>query len=133
MTEIERLEQEIKEAQSKLKRLKSEKAEGERLSFRKYHMFGDGRFGYFGGSERLVASLRDFVCILSTIHKSTNNDGAQRIDVSIHKTKVKDISEKRLRVCNAFIDEIYPFVSKYVEIFLEIGDDSNQGRIGDSQ
>ena len=121
MNEIERLEQEIKEKQAILKQLKSEKANGERRNFRKYRMFRDDIFKYFSASDHLIAPLRDFILVLSTIHKWKHEDGTESICVCTHKPKVKDADEQRLRVCNNFIDEIHPIVSKYVDIFLEIG------------
>lgn len=128
MSEIERLEQEIKEKKAMLRQLKSEKAKGERLNFQKYRMFRADRFAYFGCSDHLVNPLREFVLVLSTINKNKCEDcTTESIHVSCHKPKVKDIDEQRLRVCNDFIDEIHPIVSKYVDIFLEIGEPHDGG------
>ena len=80
MSEIERLEQEIKEKKAMLRQLKSEKAKGERLNFQKYRMFRADRFAYFGCSDHLVNPLREFVLVLATINKNKilqqlNNEG----------------------------------------------------------
>ena len=118
MTEIEALEQEIREKQAHLRALKKAKRDGEKLCFEKYRKFEENGFDDVCNSDPLVGHLRNFVLALSTVYPHVYQDGRKCLYYHATKVKVCDVSEERIRICNLLIEELYPIISKYVDIFL---------------
>lgn len=118
MTEIELLEQEIREKQAYLRTLKKAKRDGERLCFEKYRKFEENGFDDVFHSDPLIGHLRNFVLALSTVCPRIYQDGRKCLEYKATKIKVCDVSEDKIRICNLLIDELYPIISKYVDIFI---------------
>ena len=117
--EIEQRENSIKEMEEKLKEAKKELRQFEKyrgLKFDLYSNYGGGI--YYKGLARdcFLDTLRKLALyIVGTKNKKGTNVGY--LETGIKSTK--DLSYEETKLCNDFLEEIYPIIAKYMDIVLD--------------
>ena len=117
--EIEQRENSIKKMEEKLKEAKKELKKFEKyrgLKFDLYSNYGGGI--YYKGLAR--DCFRDILRKLALYIVGTKNEKGtnfEYLDIGIKSTK--DLSYEETKLCNDFLEEIYPIIAKYMDIVLD--------------
>jgi hypothetical protein len=106
------MEEKLKQAKKELK--KFEKYKG--LKFDAYRNYGGGKYSKGLACDSFVDVLRKLVLYMAGTTKQKGNN-FDYLDVCIKSTKDLDFTETKL--CNDFLEEIYPLIEKYMDMFLE--------------
>ena len=117
--EIEQRETSIKEMEEKLKEAKKELKKFEKyrgLNFDAYHNYGGGKYHKGLARECFVDALRRLVLYMAGTTKA-KGCSFEHSDISIKSTKDLNFAETKL--CNDFLEEIYPLIEKYMDMFLK--------------
>ena len=117
--EIEQRENSIKEMEERLKEARKELRQFEKyrgLKFDTYRNYGNGK--YFKGLayDCFVDALRRLVLYMAGTTKAEGYD-SKILNMSIKSAK--DLSFEETKLCNDFLEEIYPLIEKYMDMFLE--------------
>lgn len=105
---IKEMEEELKKARKELR--KFDKYRGLKFdSYKEYHeeIYRDGL-----AKESFINVLRSLV-----LHMAGYEDKGGYLDFRIKKSSELNIEE--IKLCNDFLDEIYPIISKYMDSFIE--------------
>lgn len=119
--EIKKLEAEIKEKEEQLKQAKSKMKKYQKYKhfiFSKYKEFGGEK--YPGGLHKdyLIADIRNLARRIVSAKKECTYNG--KFIVSFCDSKaVNSLNAEEIKICNDFIEELYPIVEKYVNIVIE--------------
>lgn len=117
--EIEQRENSIKEMEEKLKEARKELRMFEKyrgLKFDTYREYGNGKYSKGLANDYFVEALRKLVlCMAGTTSEKGNNFGY--LNTKIKSTK--DLNFAEIKLCNDFLDEIYPIIAKYMDIVLD--------------
>ena len=117
--EIEQRENSIKEMEEKLKEAKKELKQFEKYRGLKFDLYSN-----YGGGIYYKGLARD--CFRDTLRKlalyivgTKNKKGVnlEYLDMGIKSTK--DLSCEETKLCNDFLEEIYPIIAKYMDIVLD--------------
>ena len=117
--EIEQRETSIKEMEEKLKEDKKELKKFEKyrgLNFDAYHNYGGGKYHKGLARECFVDALRKLVLYMAG---TTKNEGNNFDYLDMHIKSTKDLNFAETKLCNDFLEEIYPLIEKYIDMFLE--------------
>jgi hypothetical protein len=117
--EIEQRENSIKEMEEKLKEARKELRQFEKyrgLKFDVYREYGSGK--YYNGMARdaFLGALRSLTLYIIGVEKRPSAD-RHCLDFQIKKAAELNFAETKL--CNDFLDEIYPIIEKYMDIVLD--------------
>lgn len=118
MTEIEKLEAEIAEKKEVLRRLKEAEKPGRHLDFRKFYRTSIDGVTEFS-CDPLLHHLRGLAITLSTTHLRTRPNNTRYI-ACLRGVKASELDEAHKRICNAFLDELFPVFEKYANIFAHL-------------
>ena len=121
MTELEKMEAELKELQGKIKRLKEEQAPHFNMSVIDDSISKDYRVM----AEPMKNGLRAFLKYMTTLKVKGNHYG-RYISTANAQPKMCDIGSEKIHLCNDFLTEIQPIIQKYTHLFLEMN--SEEGR-----
>ena len=119
-SEIELLENEIKQTEEKLKQFKAKHKE-----YQKFKGLVFTEFSQYGGKncvggihkERLIKIVRELAKIIVLAKRSNDTE---RFTISFYDcTKVKSLNVLQIKRCNDFIDDLYPILEKHVNIAIE--------------
>ncbi len=117
--EIEQRENSIKEMEKKLKEAKKELRQFEKyrgLKFDAYREYGSGE--YFNGmaKDTFLGALRSLTLYIIGVEKRPSAD-RHYLDFQIKKATELNFAETKL--CNDFLEEIYPIIEKYMDVVLD--------------
>lgn len=115
MTELEKMEAELKELQGKIKRYKEEQSPHFNMSLVDDSIAEDCRVC----CEPMKNGLRLFMKYMTTLTVKTNLCG-QYISTAFTVPKMCDIEKDKIHICNEFLMEIQPIVKKYSQIFMQM-------------
>lgn len=121
MTELEKMEAELKELQGKIKRLKEEQA----LHFNMSVIDDSISKDYRVMAEPMKNGLRAFLKYMTTLKVKGAHYG-KYISTANAQPKMCDIGSEKIHLCNDFLMEIQPIIQKYTHLFLEMN--SEEGR-----
>jgi hypothetical protein len=122
MTELEKMEAELKELQGKIKRLKEEQAPHFNMSVIDDSISTDYRVS----AEPMKNGFRTFLKYMTTL-RVKDSSYTQFIATAYTQPKMSEIGNEKIRICNDFLLEIQPILKKYTQIFLELN--SKEGRL----
>ena len=117
--EIEQRENSIKEMEEKLKEARRELRQFEKyrgLKFDAYREYRSDKYSNGMSRETFVSALRALTLYIIGVEKCPTISG-HYLDFKIKKVSELNFAETKL--CNDFLDEIYPIVEKYVDMVLE--------------
>ena len=117
--EIEQRENSIKEMEEKLKEAKKELRQFEKyrgLKFDAYREYGSGKYYNGMAKDAFLGALRSLTLYIIGVEKRPS-ENCHCLDFQIKKATELNFAETKL--CNDFLDEIYPIIEKYVDMVLE--------------
>lgn len=118
MTEIQAIEAEIAEKKALLLKLKKEKRRDSHLSYEKYNnMLGKRVYIDSYYNNAMYITMRNFVTMWMNAMLARDSRG-EIIKFPKERLSISAASAEQMRICNDFLDELHPIVSKYVHIFL---------------
>ena len=108
--EIRMLEEKLSEAKKGLKQY--ERYRG--LRFDKYREYSNGKYKYYDGlaKENFTNALRTLTMLVFGVKLEGKR-------LSIKSQKISELDCEKTKLCNDFIDELYPIIAKYVDIVLQ--------------
>ena len=115
MTELEKMEAELKELQGKIKRYKEAQAPHFHMSVIDDSISEDYRVM----AEPMKNGLRAFLKYMTTL-KVKSIHCSPFISTAHAQPKMCDIGKAKIDICNDFLMEIQPIIQKYAHIFLEM-------------
>ena len=116
---IKQLEEKLQETKKELKNYK--KYTG--LDYEKYREYGNEQCPKGLCDESLITALRQLILTIVGVKKLQNYDRHGNeftsIDFPSKLKKVADLNIQETKLCNDFLDEMYPIIKKYVNIFIK--------------
>lgn len=113
---IEQLQRDIKEREEELKATRKELKTFEKyrgLKFDLYKNYGNGKYRDGLARDNFTDALRKLALTISGVTDVEN----KYLRTSLRQAK--ELSYTETKLCNDFLEELYPLVEKYVDKFLE--------------
>lgn len=126
--EIKLLEIEIKEKEKQLKQARAKMQKYNKYKhfiFTKYKDFGGKNYSNGLHEDCLITDIRNLAKRIVSAKQANRLNGSLFIDFHNSKT-VKSLNAVQIKICNDFIDELYPIIEKYVNIVIENEEANNE-------
>lgn len=111
---IKQLELEVKESEKKLKAAQKELRKVEKyrgLKFGLYKNYGNGKYYHGLANDNFVDILRKLAIVICGV--TERGDTCKYLNTPL--MSVKELSYTETKLCNDFLEELYPLVEKYVD------------------
>lgn len=115
MTELEKMEAELKELQGKIKRYKEEQSPRLKMSLIDDSISENDRVC----CDQMKHGIRILLVFMTTLTAKKYPYG-QYISTAHTQPKIRDISKDKIDICNEFLAEVQPILKKYSKIFIEM-------------
>ena len=116
--EIQQRQAAIKEMEEKLKEARMELRQFEKycgLKYDAYREYGAGKYYDGMAKDELINTLRKLaLCIVGV----EENSCASGYYLNFEVKQVKELNFQEKKLCNDFLEEIYPIIAKYMDIVL---------------